>query len=310
MNAFFFASDHARFTQNSKVMRQRGFRKFETAADIFTRTRLSDFERYERQILNDFKSNWVTQGIKYMKELDFGLSRVMQFPHPSILMHIGLIFKFEWTNCFCKFRLNDMSETKPDQTNSAPQPFTPIDQHLFESRIVFVSGEVHSELALKVNRQLLALEKANPTAPIVLWIDCPGGEVYSGFSIYDTVQFIQPRVITVVAGLAASMGSVIALAAEKQDRVCFPNSKLLIHQPLFGGVLRGQASDLEIHAKDIIQLKKKMHRLYAERTGTAESRFIELMERDRWVGPEEAIELGLVSKILSTRKDLDALLKR
>lgn len=203
-----------------------------------------------------------------------------------------------------------MSETKPDPKQTAPQPFTPIDQHLFESRTVFVSGEVDSELAVKVNRQLLALERVNPTAPIVLWIDSPGGEVYSGFAIYDTAQFIQPRVITVIAGLAASMGSVIALAAEKEDRVSLPNSKILIHQPLIGGVLRGQASDIEIHAKDIIELKKKMHRLYAERTGTSVEKFVELMERDRWVEPKEGVELGLISKVLTSRKDLEALLKR
>ena len=204
-----------------------------------------------------------------------------------------------------------MSETKPETTApAAPQPFTPIDQHLFEARTIFVSGEVNSELAVKVNRQLLALERGNPKAPIILWIDCPGGEVYSGFSIYDTVQFIEPRVITVVSGLAASMGSVIALSAEKEDRFCFPNAKLLIHQPLIGGVLRGQASDLEIHANDIIALKKKMHRLYAERTGTSEARFVELMERDRWVDPEEAIQLGLISKVIKSRSELDAIIKR
>lgn len=201
-----------------------------------------------------------------------------------------------------------MSETKTE-TVAAPQPFTPIDQHLFESRIVFVSGEVNSELALKVNRQLLALEKVNPSAPIVLWIDSPGGEVYSGFSIYDTARFVAPRIITVVSGLAASMGSVIALAAEKNDRLAFPNSKLLIHQPLIGGAIRGQASDLEIHAKDIIELKKKMHRLYAERTGYPIEKFVELMERDRWVDPQEAIQLGLISKIIQNRKELDPILK-
>ena len=152
-----------------------------------------------------------------------------------------------------------MSENKPETTTSAAQPFTPIDQLLFESRTIFVSGEVDSELALKVNRQLLALERVNPNMPIVLWIDSPGGEVYSGFSIYDTAQFIAPKVITLVSGLAASMGSVIALAAEKADRFSFPNAKLLIHQPLIGGAIRGQASDIEIHAKDIIELKKKVN---------------------------------------------------
>ena len=190
----------------------------------------------------------------------------------------------------------------------ATPSFSPIDHLLFESRTVFVSGEVNSDMALKVNRQLLALERDNKNAPIVLWIDCPGGEVYSGFSIYDTVQFITPRVISVVSGLAASMGSVIALSAEKENRLALPNSKLLIHQPLIGGVLRGQATDLDIHAKDIIALKKKMHRLYADRTGTSEAKFVEIMERDRWVDPEEAIELGLISKVIASRKELDFLI--
>jgi ATP-dependent Clp protease protease subunit len=112
-----------------------------------------------------------------------------------------------------------------------------------------------------------------------------------------------------LSGLAASMGSVIALAAEKADRFSLPNAKLLIHQPLLGGVLRGQASDLEIHANDIIALKKKMHHLYAARTGTSEERFRELMDRDRWVDPAEAVQLGLISKVISSRKELDAITK-
>src|SRR4051812_37072528 len=107
---------------------------------------------------------------------------------------------------------NDESKQIPPE-----QRFTPIEQHLFESRTVFMNGMVNSELAVKINSQLLALEKANPDAPIVLWINSPGGEVYSGFGIYDTIQFIQPRVITLIAGTAAGMGSAIALAAEKED---------------------------------------------------------------------------------------------
>lgn len=202
--------------------------------------------------------------------------------------------------------MSDQQKTESTGT----QAFTPIDQHLFESRTIFVSGEINSELAQKVNRQMLAMERANPNAPIVFWIDSPGGEVYSGFAIYDTARFIQPRVITVAAGMAGSMGSVIALCAEKEDRFALPNAKLLIHQPLIGGAIRGQASDIEIHANDIIELKKKMHRLYAERTGTKIEKFQELMDRDRWVDPKEAIELGLISKVLSTRKELEAVLKR
>ena len=188
--------------------------------------------------------------------------------------------------------------------------YTPIDELLFESRTVFVTGVVNSELAHKVNKQLLALEKADPKNPVVLWINSPGGEVYSGFSIYDTAQFIEPSVITVVAGSASSMGSVISLAAEKEFRVAFPHSKILIHQPLLGGMLQGSASELEIHAKDIVELKKKMHRLYAERTGGNVENFAEMMDRDRWIEPEEGIKLGLISKIISSRKDLLELIKK
>ncbi len=187
--------------------------------------------------------------------------------------------------------------------------FTPIDQHLFDARIVFVSGEVNAALALRVNRQLLALERADATRPVVLWIDSPGGEMLSGFSIYDTARFIQPRVITLVAGFAASMGSVIALAAEKRDRLSFPNARLLIHQPLIQGVMQGSASDLAIHAADILAAKTKLHRLYSERTGTPVQRFEELMERDHWLGPKEAQELGMISRIIEKRAELDALIK-
>ena len=183
--------------------------------------------------------------------------------------------------------------------------FTPIDQSLFESRNIFLNGMVNSEMALKINRELLAMEKDNENEPIKIWINSPGGEVYSGFAIYDMIQFIKPKVITIVSGTAASMGSVISLAAEKENRYAMVNSKFLLHQPLIGGTIQGPASDIEIHAKDIIELKNKMFKLYAERTGTAESVFKDMMERDRWVQPEEAIKLGLISKIIKDRSDLN-----
>lgn len=200
-------------------------------------------------------------------------------------------------------------ETTTTIVNAPTQAFTPIDQHLFESRVIFVSGEVDADLASKVNRQLLAMERANPNAPILLWIDSPGGEVFSGFSIYDTARFIQPRVFTLAAGFTASMGSVIALAAEKSDRFAFPNAKFLIHQPLISGVIRGNASEIEIHALDIIATKKKLHQLYAERTGTAKEKFEELMNRDYWIEPKGAQELGLISKVIQNRKELETLFK-
>lgn len=177
----------------------------------------------------------------------------------------------------------------------------PTERTLFESRTLFLSGVVNSELALRITRQLLALEKASADAPITLWINSPGGEVQAGFAIYDMIQFISPRVITVINGTAASMGSVIALAAEKSDRYAMTNAKLLLHQPLIGGTIQGPASDIEIHARDIIQLKQRMHRLYAERTGTPEEVFVQMMERDRWLAPDEAVQLGLIKGILETK---------
>jgi ATP-dependent Clp protease protease subunit len=204
-----------------------------------------------------------------------------------------------------------MNGADPVRPPSPPQEnaFTPIDQHLFDARIVFVSGEVNAEMAVRVNRQLLALERVDPARPIMLWIDSPGGEMFSGFAIYDTARFVQPRVITLVADFAASMASVIALAAEKQDRLAFPNAKLLIHQPLIHGVMQGSASELEIHAADIIATKKRLHQLYADRTGTPVERFEKLMERDHWLGPSAAQELGLISRVIETRAQLEPLLR-
>lgn len=199
-----------------------------------------------------------------------------------------------------------MSETESAAKSILIQPTSSvIERFAFESRSVFINGTVDNELALKINKELLALENASPDMPIIAWINSPGGEVYSGFSIYDTIQFIKPRVITVVSGMAASMGSVISLAAEKSDRFIFPRSKILLHQPLVGGTITGPASDIAIHAKDIIDLKNKMHHLYAERTGTPVEKFVELMDRDRWVSPEEAIQLRLVSKIIYKREDIN-----
>lgn len=186
---------------------------------------------------------------------------------------------------------------------SLPLPFTPIDQLIFESRTIFLTGAVDAMMAQNVCRQLMAMESQNPNLPITLWINSNGGEVYSGFAIYDLAQTIRSKVITVVAGMAASMGSLLALAAEKEDRYITANGKILIHQPLIGGVLQGRASDIEIHAKDIIALKKKIHRLYADRTGTPVEKYEELMERDRWIDPAEAIELGLVSGIWKKERE-------
>ncbi|MGF1509110.1 MAG: ClpP family protease [Myxococcota bacterium] len=182
--------------------------------------------------------------------------------------------------------------------------FTPIEQKLFESRIVQISGAVGSTMAHEVNRQLLALEREDPEAPVYLYINSPGGEINSGFSIYDTARFIQPEVYSVVTGLAASMGSLIALCAEQKNRLAFPNAKFLIHQPLISGVLTGPASDLAIHAKDIIKTKQKINELYAKETGRPIEQIVEATDRDHWMDAHEALDFGLISRVVSRRTEI------
>lgn len=185
--------------------------------------------------------------------------------------------------------------------------WSPLSQALFENRIIQISGAVESKLAHRVVKELLAMESANPDAPIYLYINSPGGEVTSGFAIFDVAQFIKPEIKTVVVGLAASMGSMIALAAEKKNRFCLPNAKFLIHQPLISGQLFGSASDLEIHARDIVKLKEKLNRIYADECGRSFEEVVKATDRDNWLEPEEALKFGLISKILKSRDELKKL---
>jgi ATP-dependent Clp protease protease subunit len=182
--------------------------------------------------------------------------------------------------------------------------FSPIDQSLFEQRMIQVSGGVNSGLAYHVNRQLLALDKMSDSKPIYMFIDSPGGEINSGFSIFDTVRFIKAPVFTIVAGLAASMGSIISLSAAKQRRFALPNAKLLIHQPLISGYLQGPASDLEIHAEDIVKTRDRINQLYADETGKSVAEITKLTDRDKWLSPQEAMNLGLISKIIKSKAEL------
>lgn len=126
----------------------------------------------------------------------------------------------------------------------------------------------------------------------------------SGFSIFDTARFVQPEVITLVTGLAASMGSVIALCAEKKNRLAFPNAKFLIHQPLISGILTGSASDIDIHAKDIIRTKQRINELYSRETGRPIEEIEKATDRDRWMEVQEALDFGLVSRVVSNRSEI------
>lgn len=182
--------------------------------------------------------------------------------------------------------------------------FTPVDEKLFASRIVQVSGPVGSKMAHDINRQLLALEREAPDQPVYLYINSPGGEVSSGFSIYDTARFIQCPVVTLVIGMAASMGSIIALCADAKHRLALPNAKFLIHQPLISGYLTGPASDIDIHAKDIIRTKRKINELYAKETGRPVEEIEKATDRDNWMDAKNAQDFGLISRIVASRNEL------
>ena len=199
--------------------------------------------------------------------------------------------------------MDDEQKEKKEPKGEKGLP-NPIELELFSARIVMVYAPVDSRLALAVCAKLLALERADAEAPVYLFINCPGGEVYSGYSIFDTARFIKPRVITVVTGLAASMGSIISLCAAKEDRYSFPNAKFLVHQPLISGGLSGSASDISIHAKDLIETKNRIIELYAHETGKTVEDIKKVLDRDTWMNPGQAKEFGLISKIITKRSEL------
>jgi ATP-dependent Clp protease protease subunit len=188
-------------------------------------------------------------------------------------------------------------EEKP--VNAGPQ----IERELFEARTILISAAVDPKLAHNVNSKLLALERHNDKDPIYLFINSPGGEVHSGFSIFDCARFIKPTVVTVVTGLAASMGSIISLCAEPKHRFAFPNSKFLVHQPSITG-MGGSVSDIEIHAKDLIDTKNRIIDLYCKECGRTQDEVKKALDRDNWMSPEAAVKWGHISKIVFKRDDL------
>lgn len=200
--------------------------------------------------------------------------------------------------------LNRIMEMKKEEDEKPKGQWNPLTEKLFEKRIVMISGPVNEKLAYRVNTEILALGFEDKKKPIHLLINSPGGEVTSGFSIFDTAQFVGCPIYTVVIGLAASMGSLIALCAPKKNRVAFPNSKFLIHQPLISGGLMGSAADIDIHAKDIIKLKEKINRLYSTETGKSYDDVVKATDRDKWLEPEEAKAFGLIDRIITKTSDL------
>ncbi len=170
---------------------------------------------------------------------------------------------------------------------------------LLKERIIFVSGPVHDEMATIVVAQLLFLEAENPKKEIAMYINSPGGVVTSGLSIYDTMQYIRPKISTVCIGQAASMGSLLLAAGEKGMRYSLPNSRIMVHQP--SGGYQGQATDIMIHAEETLKLKRRLNEIYVRHTGQPLETVETALERDNFMSPEEARDWGLIDEIVDSR---------
>ena len=170
---------------------------------------------------------------------------------------------------------------------------------LLKERIVFVTGPIEDYMASVITAQLLYLEAENPKKEISMYINSPGGVVTSGLSIYDTMEYIRPDVSTVCIGQAASMGSLLLTAGAKNKRYCLPNARIMTHQP--SGGFQGQASDIEIHAKEIINLRTRLNGIYVKHSGKKIAEIETLMDRDTFLSPEDALKLGLIDEVVDKR---------
>ena len=171
---------------------------------------------------------------------------------------------------------------------------------LLKERIIFLHGEIDEEMSSRINAQLLFLESEDPNKDISIYINSRGGEVSAGLAIYDTMQYIQPDVSTVGLGMAASMASILLAAGAKNKRYLLPHSSVMIHQPLGG--TSGQATDIAIHAKEIIRLREELANIYVKHTGKKLDNIQKDLERDFYMGAKEALKYGLVDKIIKKRK--------
>jgi ATP-dependent Clp protease protease subunit len=186
-----------------------------------------------------------------------------------------------------------------EQTSRGERAFD-IFSRLLKERIIFLTGPIDDAVASLIVAQLLYLEAENSEKDIYMYINSPGGVVYAGLAIYDTIQYIKPNVSTICVGMAASAASFILMSGTKGMRYALPNSRIMIHQPL-GGV-RGQASDIEIHAQEILSLKRLLNDLYVKHTGQTLKVIEDNMERDKFMSPEMAKDFGLIDRVISQRE--------
>ena len=201
------------------------------------------------------------------------------------------------TNLFDQ--MNTLVPMVVEQSNKGERAYD-IYSRLLKERIIFLVGPINDNVASLVTAQLLFLESEDPKKEINLYINSPGGLVTAGLGIYDTMQYIKPDVSTLCIGQAASMGSFLLSAGKKGKRFSLPNSRIMVHQPSAG--FRGQATDIEIHANEVLALKKRLNEIYSKHTEKKIEDIQQVMERDRYFSAEEAVEFGLIDKIVKSRK--------
>ena len=194
--------------------------------------------------------------------------------------------------------MNNLIPMVVEQTNRGERAYD-IYSRLLKERIVFLVGPVNDHAATLITAQLLFLESENPKKEISFYINSPGGLVTSGLGIYDTMQYIKPAVSTLCIGQASSMGSFLLAAGEKGKRFSLPNSRIMIHQPSAG--YQGQATDIEIHAKEILALKERLNKIYSKHTKKNESEIKKALERDNFMTPDEAKDFGLIDEVVEKR---------
>lgn len=198
---------------------------------------------------------------------------------------------------------NHLVPTVIEQSGRGERAFD-IYSRLLKERIIFLVGPVDDHTANLVVAQLLFLESENPDKDIYFYINSPGGSVTAGMSIYDTMKFIKPDVQTLCLGQAASMGAFLLSAGTKGKRFALPNSRIMIHQPLISGGLGGQASDIEIHARELLKLKEKLNKILADHTGKSIEEVARDTDRDNFMSAQEAMAYGLIDKVITSRNDV------
>ena len=203
-----------------------------------------------------------------------------------------------------KTKVNNLSTLIPmvvEQTSRGERSYD-IYSRLLKERIIFLTGVVEDNVASVICAQLLFLESENPNKDISFYINSFGGGVTSGMAIYDTMQYIKPDIITVCIGQAASMGSLLLAAGSKNKRYALPHSRIMVHQP--SGGVEGQASDIQIHANEILTIRRNLNEIYVNHTGQNIKKIEEYLDRDSFMGPEEAKNFGLIDKIVNKREDI------